>query len=116
MAIPGPCPTSAPTSTSNRPACATMTVLMRVALLALMILLAAPAHAASRTTGVATTGAGVDQAELTAHLRTLLEARDFTFSANALSADALNTIANCFVLDDVECARGVFEARGTTDT
>ncbi len=93
-----------------------MAATMRVALVALVILLAGPASAAERTTGVAVTGSGVKAGELAGHLRTILEARDYAFSDDALTQDAVNTIANCFVLDDVDCAKGVFEARGKTDT
>ncbi|NVB82672.1 MAG: hypothetical protein HOV81_30120 [Kofleriaceae bacterium] len=89
---------------------------MRVALVALVLVLAGTASAANRTTGVAISGDGVKTGDLTAHLRTVLEARDYEFSDEALSKDATNTIANCFVLDDVECAKGVFDARGKTDT
>lgn len=89
---------------------------MRVALVALVLALAGTASAANRTTGVAISGDGVNTSELTAHLRTVLEARDYQFSDEALSNDATSTIANCFVLDDFECAKGVFDARGKTDT
>lgn len=89
---------------------------MRLVLVALVILLAGPASAAPRTTGLAVTGTGVKTSELSERLRSLLEARDYVFSDDALTKDAVTTIANCFVLDDVECARGVFEARGKTDT
>lgn len=93
-----------------------MAATMRVALVALLLVLAGTASAANRTTGVAISGGGVKASELTAHLRTVLEARDYAFSDEPLTKDASNTIANCFVLDDYECAKGVFDARGKTDT
>lgn len=89
---------------------------MRLVLVALVILLAVPASAANRTTGAAVSGTGVKPSELEAHLRTILEGRDYTFTDDAVSKDAVNTMANCFVLDDTDCARGVFDARGKTDT
>jgi hypothetical protein len=33
-----------------------------------------------------------------------------------LSEDAASTLANCFTIDDLVCARGVFDARSKTDT
>jgi hypothetical protein len=36
--------------------------------------------------------------------------------ADPLSEDAINTLANCFTIDDLVCARGVFDARAKTET
>jgi hypothetical protein len=36
--------------------------------------------------------------------------------AQPLSDDAASTLANCFTIDDLVCARGVFDARSKTDT
>ena len=88
---------------------------MRSLLVLLVLAMAsAPARAESQGVGVvvvsATSGSAL-QADVTAHVEDWMRKHDHTIVASALSRDAINTIANCFLIDDLKCARGVVEAR-----
>jgi len=48
------------------------------------------------------------------HLDAQLGRAGFSTEDAPLSRDALNTLANCFLLEDLKCARGVVEARAKT--
>ena len=85
-------------------------------LLVLIVLATAALPARAETDGVgvvvvtATSGSAL-QTDVTAHLEGWMKKHDRTVVAAALSRDAINTIANCFLIDDLKCARGVVEAR-----
>jgi hypothetical protein len=48
------------------------------------------------------------------HLETQLRREGFSAVDTPMSRDALNTLANCFIIEDLACARGVVEARAKT--
>ncbi|HSN30770.1 MAG TPA: PEGA domain-containing protein [Kofleriaceae bacterium] len=88
---------------------------MRCLLVLLVLAMTAlPARAQSEGVGVvvvtATSGSAL-QSDVTSHLEAWMRKHDHTIVASALSRDAVNTIANCFLIDDLKCARGVVEAR-----
>jgi len=67
-------------------------------------------------TGMATGGKADMQGEVESHLESWLRKHGHTIVTSPLSRDAVNTIANCFQLDDLKCARGVVEARSKADS
>lgn len=97
---------------------------MKSALVLLALLVAAgAAHAESDDdrVGVVVTGAPVGgntglQLDVASHLEAWLRKHGHTIVPSPLSKDAVNTIANCFQLDDLKCARGVVEARSKADS
>ena len=88
---------------------------MRSLLVLLVLALAAPAaRAESDGVGVvvvSSTNGSTLQSDVTSHLEGWMRRHDHTIIGSALSRDAINTIANCFLIDDLKCARGVVEAR-----
>lgn len=92
---------------------------MRAGLVAwIVVALAAPAGADAKrddnAVGVVVQGGGALRGKIEDHLTKRLRRDGYTAVHEPLSKDALNTIANCFILEDLACARGVVEARGTT--
>src|SRR3954454_436172 len=91
---------------------------MRCPLALLLIVLAAGAAHASDGVGVvveSTTNGSALQRDIAAHLEGWAHKHDRTVVPSPLSRDAINTIANCFLIDDLKCARGVVEARSKAD-
>jgi hypothetical protein len=83
---------------------------------ALFVLLAllVPGVASARSIGLLVTGEylkGPTQSQAEMWLR----AKRANVVTNPLPRDAINTLLNCFVLDDPKCMRSVVEARSTTD-
>jgi len=97
---------------------------MKSALVLLPLLIAAGAARAESdpsAVGVVVTGAPVGgntglQLDVASHLEAWLRKHGHTIVSSPLSKDAVNTIANCFQLDDLKCARGVVEARSKSDS
>jgi hypothetical protein len=94
---------------------------MRVALVvSLLVALGAIARADSaavlddRSVGVVVQGGGSLRLRVEEHIAQRLRREGYTANDEPLSRDALNTIANCFIIEDLACARGVFEARSRT--
>lgn len=93
---------------------------MWVGLVALMIVaLAAPARADDarfdeRAVGVIVQGGGPLRGKVEGHIARRLRRDGYTAVEEPLSSDALNTLANCFIIEDLACARGVVEARAKT--
>lgn len=88
-----------------------------VALFALAVV-AGPASASGGGVGVAvvsSTNGSALQSDVTAHLEGWLRKHDRIVVPSPLSRDAINTIANCFLIDDLKCASGVVEARSKSD-
>jgi len=79
-------------------------------------LVCAASEARADDVGIIVGGDGEAHAEVGARIESWLRARGMTVVAAPLSTDATNTLTNCFTLDDLVCARGVFEARSRTDT
>ena len=90
-----------------------MRVLVAVSLAIAFVALPARARA-DDAVGVVVTGDATLQPKLAAHLQRWLEKHGHTLSESSLSADAITTIDNCFVVGDPACARGVVEARAKT--
>jgi hypothetical protein len=85
--------------------------------LAALIALACAARAAhaDATIGVVASGDPSLQPAVAKRFESWLRRHGYTIAAAPMSADAINTLANCFTLDDLACARGVFETRSRTD-
>ena len=85
---------------------------MRVSAVALVVAVVASirAHAGGQI-GVVSGGDPTMQKRVTAHVEKWLEKQGNKLVSTPLSKDAANTLANCFVLDDLKCARGVVDAR-----
>jgi hypothetical protein len=67
-----------------------------------------------RTVGVVVQGGGSLRLRVEEHVTERLRREGYTANDEPLSNDALNTIANCFIIEDLGCANGVFEARSRT--
>lgn len=93
---------------------------MRAGLVALLVVaLAAPARADEskqddRAVGVIVQGGGSLRSKVAGHLAKRLRREGYTAVEEPLGAEALNTLANCFIIEDLACARGVVEARAKT--
>lgn len=84
-----------------------------VALLALVCAVRA-AHAGN--VGVVTSGDDAMREPVRKRFERWLENHGHDVVANPLSEDAANTLANCFTIDDLVCARGVFDAQSKSET
>ncbi len=92
---------------------------MRAAFVALLVVaFAAPARADAKpddsTVGVIVQGGGSLRDKIEQHITKRVRREGYTAVDAPLGRDALNTISNCFILEDLVCARGVVEARGKT--
>jgi hypothetical protein len=92
-----------------------MKLMNRVVLLALSISLAATS-VASADIGVVVTGEATLQPQLLSHLESWLKRRGNSVFSSALEPDAINTLIDCFVVEDLNCARSVIEARAKAET
>ncbi|MFT3698921.1 MAG: PEGA domain-containing protein [Kofleriaceae bacterium] len=87
-------------------------VLVSIALVAMS---ATPSRAEDHTSiGVVVVGDAAIQARLSVYLEHWLATHDRNVISKPLSADAINTITNCLVIDDHPCARSVVESRSKT--
>lgn len=75
-------------------------------------LTAATAHA--EKVGIVVTGEANLQPQITSQLERWLHDRGRTLVPGALEPDAINTLYDCFVLEDLGCARGVVDARANS--
>lgn len=64
--------------------------------------------------GIVVTGEARLQPQLTSQLERWLHDRGHTVVPGALEPDAINTLVDCFVLEDLGCARGVVTARASS--
>ena len=71
---------------------------------------------ASADIGVVVTGEATLQPQLLSHLESWLKRRGHNVFSSALEPDAINTLIDCFVVEDLNCARTVIEARAKADT
>jgi hypothetical protein len=83
---------------------------MRTSIVVLASVLTA-ATARAEKLGIVVTGDPLLQPQLTAQLERWLHDRGRTLVPGALEPDAINTLIDCFVLEDLGCARGVIENR-----
>ena len=81
---------------------------MRALLLLTILALASPAHA-DNGVGVLVTGDATVQPQLTAHIESWLKQRGHVVAPGALPYQALTTLIDCFVIEDLKCARKVVE-------
>ena len=82
---------------------------MRAALVLLAVVsLAGSARADAPDVGVIVSGG---KPALKPHVQEWVRARGYALVGTPLGKDATNTFDNCFVLEDIKCARGVFDAR-----
>ncbi|CAN5525190.1 hypothetical protein BH11MYX1_BH11MYX1_34270 [soil metagenome] len=88
-------------------------MIKRVALFAASALLAvlASTSTARADVGVVVTGEATLQPQLLSHLETWLRHHGHSIYASALEPDAINTLIDCYVVEDLNCARKVIEAR-----
>ncbi len=88
-------------------------MIKRAALFATSALLAvlASTSAARADVGVVVTGEATLQPQLLSHLETWLRHHGHSIYASALEPDAINTLIDCYVVEDLNCARKVIEAR-----
>lgn len=75
------------------------------------VLTAATAYA--EKVGIVVTGEATLQPQLASQLERWLHDRGRTLVPGALEPDAINTLIDCFVLEDLACARGVVDARSS---
>jgi hypothetical protein len=71
---------------------------------------------ASADIGVVVTGEATLQPQLLSHLESWLKRRGHNVFSSALEPDAINTLIDCFVVEDLNCARTVIEARAKAET
>ncbi len=90
---------------------------MRVLIVLLALLVpVGPGIASAKSLGVGVLVTGdVLKAPTQSQAEKWLRSRSARVVANPLPADAVNTLLNCFVLDDPKCMRSVIDARSTTD-
>jgi len=91
-----------------------MRALVAVALLAITSIAHADDKAADKRVGIVVQGTAGLRGRLADHLDEQVSRAGFSAEDSPLSRDALNTLANCFLLEDMKCARGVVEARAKT--
>jgi hypothetical protein len=84
---------------------------MRPWLVALVALVAATRLGHAGEVGVVTNGDAAMQPLVAKRFEKWLRNHGHTVVPAPMSTDAINTLANCFTLDDLVCARGVFDAR-----
>jgi hypothetical protein len=87
--------------------------MLRVVTLIALACAAAPAWASE--VGVVSAGDPALQSQVATRFASWLRTHGHTVVEQPLSLDAANTLTNCFTLDDLACARGVFEAQSKTD-
>jgi hypothetical protein len=87
---------------------------MKRVLIVLTALLAS--RAASADIGVVVTGEATLQPQLAAQLEGWLKQRGHTVQPSSLEPDAINTLIDCFVIEDLGCARSVVERRARSQT
>jgi hypothetical protein len=70
---------------------------------------------AGPSVGVVVTGDPALQNKVRAQVTAWIQQHGFAVAAKPLSLDALKTLTNCFVIEDMTCARGVVEHQSTAD-
>ncbi|HEY3807108.1 MAG TPA: hypothetical protein VGL61_31115 [Kofleriaceae bacterium] len=85
-----------------------------IAVTAFIVLGLAPAARAD--IGVVVTGEATLQPQLASQLEGWLRERGHVVQPSSLEPDAINTLIDCFVIDDLSCARAVVDKRARTQT
>jgi hypothetical protein len=91
-----------------------MRILVAVALVAVTSAARADTGAGDDRIGLVVQGTAGLRGRLENHLATQLQRAGFTAVDARMSRDALDTLANCYIIEDLVCARGVVEARAKT--
>ena len=86
------------------------------ALVALLLVTAWTTAARAGDVGVVVTGDPTMQPQLAAQLEGWLRQHGGNLVASPLPPDAVNTLIDCFVIEDPSCARGIVEKRAKTQT
>lgn len=89
-----------------------MRALLPFSILASIAATGSVAHA-DNGVGVLVTGDATVQPQLTAHIEGWLKQRGHVLAPGALPSDALTTLIDCFVIEDLGCARKVVEDKAT---
>jgi hypothetical protein len=89
---------------------------MRAALMLVALAIAGGSAHADSAVGVVVTGSGSLQSEVENHIEAWLKKHGHDIVGAPMSRDAVTTIANCFTIDDIKCARGVVEQRSKADS
>lgn len=84
---------------------------MRILILSFLLGLVGPATARAEQVGVVVTGEAAMQPQLVNQLEGWLRKHGHQLVAAPLPPDAINTLVDCFVIEDEGCARGVIEKR-----
>jgi hypothetical protein len=71
--------------------------------------------AAGPSVGIVVTGEPALQNKVRAQATAWMQQHGFTVAAKPLSPDGLKTLSNCFVVEDMACARGVVEHQSNAD-
>lgn len=86
-----------------------------VALLVVIALTAPHAASAGTSVGVLVTGDHLKKAPTQQQAEKWMRGHSQRVVTTALPRDAVNSLLNCFVLDDPKCMRSIVDARATTD-
>jgi hypothetical protein len=81
-----------------------------------LVLLSTSAARADGTVGVVVTGEATMQAPLVAQLEGWLRAHGHRLLPSPLPPDAINSLVDCFVIEDQKCARDVVEKRSKAES
>ena len=84
---------------------------MRTQIVVLASLVTSSAYAERTGVGVVVTGEASVQPQLAAHVERWLHEKGRSVVSGPLEPEAINTLIDCFVLEDLGCARGVVDAR-----
>lgn len=76
-----------------------------------LFLVAAARPAAAEVVGVVVTGEPTMQPQLVSQLQAWLKKRGYQIEPSPMPPDAVNTLVDCFVIEDDGCARAVIEKR-----
>ena len=86
----------------------------RIVILALLLM--SSAAWADREVGIVVTGEATIQPQLAAEMELWLSKHGHQLVSSPLPPDAINTVIDCFVVDDEDCARGVVEKRSRSSS
>jgi hypothetical protein len=81
----------------------------------LVLILVSVAHADSQV-GVLVVGEPTKQRAVKANLEAWLQRHSYTSMRAPMAADAQKTLLDCFVIEDMACARGTFEKRSKAES
>src|SRR5262245_60533299 len=89
---------------------------MRVLLLVVVAVSIARSSRAETRVGVIVVGEPTKQRAVKAQLESWLEQHGYSTMRTPMEGDAQKTLLNCFVIEDMACARGTFEKRSKAES